>query len=56
MDLIKQNANINILQGIDVKFKIYDKIKSQDVQIQELLNDLKNLQFKVLINSRFKYG
>ena len=56
MALIKQNANINILQEIDVKFKKYDKKKPQDAQIQELLNDLKNLQVKVLINSRFKYG
>ena len=37
MALIKQNANINILQEIDIKFK-------------------KNLQIKVLFNSRFKYG
>ena len=56
MALIKQNANINILQEIDIKFKKYDKKKPQDAQIQELLNDLKNLQVKVLINSRFKYG
>ena len=56
MALIKQNANINILQEIDVKFKKYDKKKPQDAQIQDLLNDLKNLQVKVLINSRFKYG
>ena len=56
MALIKQNANINILQEIEVKFKKYDKKKPQDVQIQDLLNDLKNLQVKVLINSRFKYG
>ena len=54
--LIKQNANINILQEIDVKFKKYDKKKPQDAQIQELLNDLKNLQVKVLLNSRFKFG
>ena len=54
--LIKQNANINILQEIDIKFKKYDKKKSQDEQIQDLLNDLKNLQIKVLLNSRFKYG
>ena len=32
------------------------KKKSQDSQIQDLLNDLKNLQVKVLLNSRFKYG
>ena len=56
MALIKQNANINILQEIDVKFKKYDKKKPQDAQIQDLLNDLKNLQVKILINSRFKYG
>ena len=56
MALIKQNANINILQEIDVKFKKYDKKKQQEIQIQELLNDLKNLQIKVLFNSRFKYG
>ena len=56
MALIKQNANINILQEIDIKFKKYDKKKPQDVQIQELLNDLKNLQIKVLFNSRFKFG
>ena len=56
MALIKQNANINILQEIDVKFKKYDKKKPQDAQIQELLNDLKNLQVKVLLNSRFKFG
>ena len=56
MALIKQNANINILQEIDIKFKKYDKKKAQDVQIQELLNDLKNLQIKVLFNSRFKFG
>ena len=56
MALINQNANINILQEIDVKFKKYDKKKPQDVQMQELLNDLKNLQVKILINSRFKYG
>jgi serine/threonine protein kinase len=54
--LIKQNANINILQEIDVKFKKYDKKKPQDAQIQELLNDLKNLQIKILLNSRFKFG
>ena len=56
MALIKQNANINILQEIDIKFKKYDKKKQQEVQIQELLNDLKNLQIKVLYNSRFKFG
>ena len=56
MALIKQNANINILQEIDIKFKKYDKKKQQEVQMQELLNDLKNLQIKVLFNSRFKYG
>ena len=56
MALIKQNANINILQEIDIKFKKYDKKKPQEVQIQELLNDLKNLQIKVLYNSRFKFG
>ena len=56
MALIKQNVNINILQEIDVKFKKYDKKKPQDVQIKDLLNDLKNLQVKVLLNSRFKYG
>ena len=56
MALIKQNANINILQEIDVKFKKYDKKKPQEPQIQDLLNDLKNLSVKVLINSRFKYG
>ena len=56
MALIKQNANIIILQEIDIKFKKYDKKKPQDVQIQELLNDLKNLQIKVLFNSRFKFG
>ena len=56
MALIKQNANINILQEIDIKFKKYDKKKQQEIQIQELLNDLKNLQIKVLFNSRFKYG
>jgi len=56
MALIKQNANINILQEIDIKFKKYDKKKQQEIQIQELLNDLKNLQIKVLYNSRFKYG
>ena len=54
--LIKQNVNINILQEIDVKFKKYDKKKPQDVQIQDLINDLKNLQVKILLNSRFKYG
>ena len=48
-----ENANINILQEIDVKFKKYDKKKQQEIQIQELLNDLKNLQIKVLFNSRF---
>ena len=56
MALIKQNANINILQEIDIKFKKYDKKKQQEIQMQELLNDLKNLQIKVLFNSRFKYG
>ena len=56
MALIKQNANINILPEIDVKFKKYDKKKPQDIQLQELLNDLKNLQIKILYNSRFKYG
>ena len=56
MALIKQNANINILQEIDIKFKKYDKKKQQEIQKQELLNDLKNLQIKVLFNSRFKYG
>ena len=56
MALIKQNANINILQEIDIKFKKYDKKKQQEIQIQELLNDLKNLQIKVLYNSRFKFG
>ena len=56
MTLIKHNANINILQEIDIKFKKYDKKKPQEVQIQELLNDLKNLQIKVLYNSRFKFG
>ena len=56
MALIKQNANINILQEIDIKFKKYDKQTQQEIQIQELLNDLKNLQIKVLYNSRFKYG
>ena len=56
MALIKQNANINILQEIDIKFKKYDKKKPQENQIQELLNDLKNLQIKVLYNSRFKFG
>ena len=56
MALIKQNANINILQEIDVKFKKYDKKKPQEPQIQDLLNDLKYLSVKVLINSRFKYG
>ena len=56
MALIKQNANINILQEIDIKFKKYDKKKQQEIQLQELLNDLKNLQIKVLFNSRFKYG
>ena len=56
MTLIKHNANINILQEIDIKFKKYDKINPQEVQIQELLNDLKNLQIKVLYNSRFKFG
>ena len=55
MALIKQNANINILQEIDIKFKKYDKKKQQEIQMQELLNDLKNLQIKVLFNS-FKYG
>jgi hypothetical protein len=44
------------LQEIDIKFKKYDKKKQQEVQIQELLNDLKNLQIKVLYNSRFKFG
>ena len=56
MALIKQNANINILQEIGIKFKKYDKKKQQEIQMQELLNDLKNLQIKVLFNSRFKYG
>ena len=56
MALIKKNANINILQEIDIKFKKYDKKKPQENQIQELLNDLKNLQIKVLYNSRFKFG
>ena len=56
MALIKQNANINIIQEIDIKFKKYDKKKQQEIQMQELLNDLKNLQIKVLFNSRFKYG
>ena len=37
-------------------FKKYDKKKQQEIQMQELLNDLKNLQIKVLFNSRFKYG
>ena len=37
-------------------FKKYDKKKPQENQIQELLNDLKNLQIKVLYNSRFKFG
>ena len=56
MALINQNVNYNILQEIYIKFKKYDKKKSQDAQIQELLNDLKNSQDKVLLNSRFKYG
>ena len=56
MALIRQNANINILQEIDIKFKKYDKKKTQEMQIQDLINDLKSLDIKVLINSRFKYG
>lgn len=52
MALINQNVNYNILQEIDIKFKKYDKKKPQDAQIQELLNDLKNSQVKVLLNSR----
>ena len=52
MALINQNVNYNILQEIYIKFKKYDKKKSQDAQIQELLNDLKNSQVKVLLNSR----
>lgn len=56
MALIKQNANINILQEIDVKFKKYNKKKPQEPQIQDLINDLKSLDIKYLNNSRFKYG
>ena len=56
MALIRQNANINILQEIDIKFKKYDKKKTQDAQIQDLINDLKSLDIKVLLNSRFKFG
>ena len=56
MALIKQNANINILQEIDIKFKKYDKKKPHDTQMKDLLDDLRNLQVKILNNSRFKYG
>ena len=56
MTLIKQNVNLNIIQELDIKIKKYDKKKSHENQMNELIDDLKSMDVKVLMNSRFKYG
>ena len=56
MTLIKQNVNLNIIQELDIKIKKYDKKKSHENQMNELIDDLKSMDVKVLLNSRFKYG
>ena len=51
-----QKHNHDIINKYYFACNMYDKKKQQEIQMQELLNDLKNLQIKVLFNSRFKYG
>lgn len=54
--LIKQNVNLEILGEFDIKFKKYDKKRSADGQLSDLLTDLKQIGIKVIENSRYLNG
>ncbi len=54
--LIKQNLNLNKIQDFDFKIKQYDKKKSHENQMNELIEDLKSIDIKIILNSKFKYG
>ncbi len=56
ISLIKKNVNLNIIQELEIKIKKYDKKKSHEQQMNELIEDLKSIDVKVLLNSKFKYG
>ena len=56
MLIYKQNVNIEILPEFNIKFKKYDKKKSHEQQMNDLISDLKSMDIKVVFNSKFKYG
>jgi hypothetical protein len=49
-------VNINLLNEFEIKFKRYDKKRTQEIQISELLNDLKSVGIKVVDNGKFTIG
>lgn len=48
--------NCNILQEYDIKIKKFDKKKSIDVQLNDLMNDLKSVGVKIIESSKFSMG
>lgn len=54
--IIKQYVKLEILREFDLKIKRYDKKKTQDVQMADLLNDLKFFNIIETPNSQFKSG
>jgi hypothetical protein len=49
-------VNLNILQEYDIKFRKYDKKRTVDGQLSDLLNELKTLGIKIIDNSKFVHG
>ena len=45
-----------MLNEYEIKFKKFDKKRSQDTQINELINDLKKIGIKVIDNGKFSNG
>lgn len=56
MLITRQNVNLEILQEFEIKFKKYDKKKQHLTQMNDLITDLKNMDIKIVKNSKFKYG
>ena len=54
--ITKQNVRLEILEEFDIKFKKYDKKKPHVNQMNDLIAELKNMDIKIIKNSRFKYG
>ena len=53
---LDQNINIKNLKNVDLKFIQFDNKKTIDIQLNELLNDLRSIGIKIIENTKYQNG